>query len=214
MEITDWFNANFTKSCFDLNLEPAYDERSQMLYIFGADIPDQKVQDKVIALIPKGQKVEFMSSLMTSTKVMINLIMKYSGCSNIMFRCNPDHEVVLEVEFSEPILCEPSSPIWTEVTRLLKADAFTKTIKYVINGEVYEPIPSGENPEGQGHNPTDLVQEEFMRRRPLPKTNSVPGKVNDDRFDYDREYLPDDIDKDVKILLETTNGVDDFLSKI
>lgn len=212
MNMMDWFNANLAKTCFDFNLEPAYDEKEKILYIFGTEVPDQEVQEQILALIPKEQPVKFLSSITGGTKALICLLLKFSGGSGIIFRCNPDHEVILEVESSNKLISDPSSPMWAEITRILKADAFTKTIKYVINGEAYEPVGNSDSSES----PFESYKEEerSMRRRPLPKSKPVPGKVNDNRFDYDREYLPEDVGRDVKILLETSDSVEEFLGKI
>ncbi|MBE3145397.1 MAG: hypothetical protein IMZ61_15970, partial [Planctomycetes bacterium] len=38
--------------------------------------------------------------------------------------------------------------------------------------------------------------------------------VKDERFDYERPFLPEDVVTDVKILLETTGSVEEFLKSI
>jgi hypothetical protein len=100
----------------------------------------------------------------------------------------------------------------------LKKDPFVETFTIKINGKVVrdssqyvgssEPSPiDDEGDDDQEHS------YQILSEAPRQSTRT-PTAVKDDRFAYERPFLPKDVATDVKILLESTGSVEEFLKKI
>jgi hypothetical protein len=217
MDINEWFNPEFINTCLSYNVEPQLTGNSLRLYCPKA--PPESIKSKILKLIPSGQPAEFIACLSSYTRAAITVYFGLHGAKESKIRITPGNGVVLDARGSagNSILTDPENPVYGRMVYILKQDPYTE--QYIIrynglvmvdsgvpnNHEVYDSDLSGmdENPE------------------PVKRTLRTAGSsakattpVPDDRFDYDREFLPKDVGTDVRILLESTSSVEDFLKAI
>jgi hypothetical protein len=123
---------------------------------------------------------------------------------------------------------QPGSPLWDQVIALLQQDPFTKSYEIRVGcchedpaGNIYRdsngyarPDPVEGVPE---ENEVDEEPRPVHQESPLLTAAKKDGKalkITDDRFDYDKDFLPKDVATDVKILLESCNSIEEFIKNI
>lgn len=180
----DYFNKEFIELCTSNRIEPMVTGDNQ-LHLICPVKPNKAIQEKILALIPKEQKVKFYESINSGTRTSILMLLTMYHAEEVAFQTGKNHDITVMVTVSsKETALQPDSPLWNKVAGLLENDPFVSIFSITVNGEE---VMAGE------------------------KGIQLPM---DDRFDYDREYLPADVGTDVRILLESSNTVEDFLSKI
>lgn len=190
--------------------------------------PGKAIEEKLGGLIPKEQPWAIVEGASTGNLSTIKVMLMMFGARDILFKNLPDHRLVLEVENApQATALEAGSPIWDQVAHVIRSDEFVQSYQIRVNGEVYRDSDGYVKPDDLPGSPEMDMEEqpplseqakanmqEFQRAQREPPKPIVTAKVEDDRFDYDRDFLPVDVGMDVKILLESTNSVEDFLKSI
>jgi hypothetical protein len=179
--------------------------------------PGDEVAEKFKALIPEEVPWTFAEGLSQSTMVQLKIGLKSIGFNRVVIQNMPGHRVALDIEPPEDHpLKGMTSPVWDIIAGLLKKDPFVETFIIRVNGKVVrdssqyvgstEPSPIDE--EG------DYMEHDYNIQPEAPRTTTKLPATNDNRFAYDRPFLPKDVATDVKILLESSGTVEEFLKNI
>jgi hypothetical protein len=174
--------------------------------------PGKDVESKFKAMIPEEVSWMFAEGLCQTTLIHIKMGLKSIGLDKVLIHNLPNHRVTVDVEAPEGHpLAGSTSPVWDMVASILKKDSFAETFIIRVNGSVVRDssqyVGSPDVPiDDEGDYMEDYVPEQSKRVPAVP--------VKDDRFDNERSFLPKDVGTDVKILLETTGSVEEFLKNI
>jgi hypothetical protein len=240
--IKTWFyEQRFKDFCIEKGLEPQLNDIGNRLVLICPKIPQGPLQKEIVRgieiLVPKEVQVEIQPGLSMNTRRIIMTFLRSHGIqpfmkvqgacgdvaiANIALLINPDKEgevalIVLMVDQTPSV--QPDAPIWREAGQLLQKDPFVKHWSIIVGPDLVrnsEGFVKGDvrtfdsNPEESSD--FEEPYEEFQSQ-----PNLRPSKIQaikDDRFDYDREFLPEDVGMDVKILLESCHTVEEFLKNI
>lgn len=223
---TRWFdNPKFRDLCIQNHIEPVIsgDER---LVLICPKLPDEQTASTFAELLPKDLDWGFSEGMSTVTMASIKVMLAMYGATRVVFQFVEGGKVVLLMPPLKGTALQPGSPLWDQVVMILQKDPFTKAYEIRVGcceekpeGDVYrnsdgyaKPDPSN----AEGVPEENEVDEPVHQESPLltaAKKAPVP-KITDDRFDYDKEFLPKDVGTDVKILLESCNSVEEFLKNI
>lgn len=108
--------------------------------------------------------------------------------------------VILDIHGNHPAFQEDR--VWTDLKIALRRNQFIKAFLIRLNGRnIFEHLPEG-------------VAEERKMLNEYMKEQTTLVEFNDSRFDSDREFLPPDVSTDLKILLESTGSVEEFLKSV
>jgi len=207
----DWFNQEFIRKCKEKGVEPIRNGMGQLLLICPR-IPPKEVQEEILAMVPSAVSSGFVPSLSNTTKAMIGLLLAQYGVTGLAFGSNNQGSCALEVEGEERTALMPESPLWGKVIHLMKNDPYTRDYQIRLNGKTIIDSQSGEYvPPPVIDSDEDSYEESESPSRPVEKPLVA---VKDDRFDYDRDFLPPDVGTDLRIVLESTKSVDEFLKLI
>jgi hypothetical protein len=220
----DWFNQEFIRKCKEKGVEPIRNGMGQLLLICPR-IPPKEVQEEILAMVPSAVSSGFVPSLSNTTKAMIGLLLAQYGVTGLAFGSNNQGSCALEVEGEERTALMPESPLWGKVIHLIKNDPFTQNYLIKLNGKVIADSQSGDYvPEeadfDESGDPTDAVLNEFQVEAMNAATEKVQARfgntpqIKDDRFEYEKDFLPPDVGTDLRIILESTNSVEEFLKSI
>ena len=179
--------------------------------------PGKDVEDKFKAMIPAEVPWAFAEGLSQVTISRIKAGLNGIGIVKVIVQMLPGHRVVLDIyPPSGHPLAGSTSPIWDLVAGMLQKDSFVQTFAIRVDGQM---VRNSEQYVGSPELPIDDEGDHYMEH----DHNNLPGaepkrtpviSVKDDRFAYDRPYLPEDVEIDVKILLESTGSVEEFLKNI
>lgn len=225
-----WFDTpEFRNVCMANKLEAAINGDGNLVLIC-PKYPGKAIEEKLAGMIPKEQPWQIVEGasmgLLASLKVMLMMF----GARNVLFTHHLDHRLILDIHNPpKSTALQPGSPLWDQIAGAMKSDEFVQTYQIRVDGEVYRdsdgytkaddlPATPEEMEDDGDHRPlSEQAKEstqEFQRAQREPPKPVVKAKVEDNRFDYDREFLPKDVGTDVKILLESCNSVEEFLKNI
>jgi len=215
-----WFdNPKFRDLCIKNQLEPVIGN-GHLVFIC-PKLPGKEIEEALAELIPKEFKWEFRERMSTMFEAAIRMVLMIYGVMSGKFQFNPNGEVILELPaLKKSMATQPGSPLWDKIAGMIKQDAFTKSFQIRVDGEVYRDSDGYSKPDPVEGIPEDNFEDNVHpvhQESPLLKAAkrvTVPDDVKDGRFDNGRDYLPTDVGTDVRILLESTLSVDDFLNNI
>lgn len=190
----------FLDVCESLDMEPV--ETNGTLVLLCSEFPEVDQMHKFDGIIPDGVKVAVKESLKTITVSAIQKYLQDMGVREGMFMMSADHYVHLEVIGPHDARFHKDSPVWNDVRAALLMDKYTKGIMIKYNGQVVL------------YNTTEDLGKAELMDKPVPQAETIMVAVKDNRFDDDRAFLPKDVSTDVRILLESTNSIDEFLQHI
>lgn len=218
-----WFdNPRFRSLCQQNRIE-AMINGNRKLVLLCPKYPGQEVEKQFKELIPEGQAWEIVMGLSTPIMATIKVILLMYGITDVGFKSLPGNKAIIEIfdVSKKNMATQPGSPLWRQVAAFLERDPFVQSYEIIVDNEVYL------NSDGYAKADTPTISaegEEFdeesmssPRHVSSPLVGRVRGsslKITDDRFDYNRSYLPKDAATDIRILLESTKTVDDFLKNI
>ena len=135
--------------------------------------------------------------------------------ATIKIQSLPVHRAVLDICTDESSsLKDDNIPVWGKIMAVISRDSFVEAFEIRLNGET---IFTSEESQTKIMREAAVEVLSELEEEVLSdlKKNVPPLKaLEDNRFDYDRDYLPTDVGTDVKILLESCNTVEDFLKSI
>jgi hypothetical protein len=230
-----WFdNPEFRNVCIQNKLEAAINGDGRLILIC-PKYPGKEVEEKLTGLIPKEQQWAIVEGISMGLCATIKVMLMMFGVRDVTFKNLPGHHIVIEIENPpKATATQPGSPLWDQLAQGLQQDAFIAnggSYQIRVNGEVYRDSDGYVKPDDLPTSPEDMEDDgdhrplseqakenmsEFQQAQRRAQRNTPPPKpaVKDDRFDYDREFLPKDVATDVKILLETCGSVEEFLKNI
>jgi hypothetical protein len=195
-----WYNPKIFELCMRYQIEPVF--REKLLILTCSKEPSDEFLQELDSLLPKDVVVEGRIGLKRSTVAFINIVMAVFGGNVESFLCPNIGEVILKVTTPDDNKAlDPVSEFWDQIVSRLVADSFTEQYTIYRNGvEVRRGAVS--------------KKEEGVSSVPKIDNKIVVPKSNEDRFDYDREFLPPDVGTDVRIALETTQDSGAFLRSL
>jgi hypothetical protein len=207
----------FLALCKTNNIEPMITGDNRLV-LMCPKYPGDGVAEKFKAMIPQEVPWTFVEGLSQTTMTNLKRGLKSVGLRALVQNMS-DHRVVVDINPPENHpLAGTTSPIWDIFSGILKKDPFVETFIIRVNGKVVrdssqyvestESSPIDDEGDYQEHNYQILPE----AHRPTTRTPAV--SVKDNRFEYDRPFLPKDVATDVKILLESTGSVEEFLKSI
>ena len=222
-----WFdNPKFRELCMQNNIEPVITGEDRLVLIC-PKLPDKQTASAFAEMIPKGMAWDFAEGLSTMTISAIKMMLAMYRVPMVAFKFSGDGKVVLMTPpLKASTATQSGSPLWDLIVGVLQRDPFTQAYEIRVGcceenpeGEVYrnsdgyaksdpsnsDGVPEENEVEGPAHQESPLLA--AAKRVPVPK-------ITDDRFDYDKDFLPKDVGTDVKILLESCNSVEEFLKNI
>jgi len=209
------YSKEFKDLCQQNGIEPVRDKNGR-LQLICPRYPSQDVQDKIKSL-SQDPTAEFVPALRTNTRALIGVLLAQFGVTGLSFIYDSQGTVVLDVEGEDRTALQPSNPgVWGKVCYMLVTDPYTKHFMIQFNGK---PIIASDPPEylrndmADSGDPTDEEAMNAATEKVQARFGNTP-QIKDDRFDYDKDFLPQDIGTDVRILAESTNSVEDFLKSI
>lgn len=229
----EWFNNEFIGLCLDNGVEPVLSGDGQLRLI--CPKKNDKVLSGIISRIPKEQKYEVLESMKTATIVKIKLMLQMIGATGLSVKDEPDqHRVTVMAmgDMQQNEALQPDSPFWNEIAFVLKDDPYVSSYEIKCNSitvrdsatfnpddnsilgsmkKEMEKVEAGDAPS------TDPILQKMFGSSGPARSESPKVKlpaVTDDRFDYDRDFLPVDVGMDVKIMLESCSSVEEFLAQI
>jgi len=188
------WSKKFLDVCAELDMEPV--ERGDVLVLLCSEYPESiETMRKFNGEIPDGQKVAVMESLKTITMSIIHEFLKEHN-ADVEISMSKDHYVTLDVQGPDEGRFSKESSLWNDVRLALLHDKYTKGILIKFNSKVVLYVSTEE------------------LEAPQAEQKSIMVEVNDTRFNDDRAFLPPDVSTDLKILLESTNSVEEFLKLV
>lgn len=237
-----WFyNSAFKEFCKTRGLEPQLNDIGDRLVLICPKVPEQPLQDEIAKelteFVPGEVEWGFSPGLSEGTRRVLGAYLKANGVPDAVEASGPlgtmrmpnkalaygdDGDVTLIfLALPKVTALQPGSPVWREIGHLLQKDPYTKTWQIVVGQDVYRNSEGYEKPDEDPNEGMDMNSEDTSREMPLiPQTPIVRAnagekfpKINDNRFDRDRDPLPKD-NMDLKILLESCGSVEEFLKNI
>ena len=184
----------FRNMCIQYHIDPAIVEGKLLLIC--PKIPSKETMEALAGMIPKDVIWEFKEGLSVMTIGAIRAALHIYGIPEPAFEFEDEGRVTIHFPMLTTEVTQPSSPLWDHIVKLLERDPFTKAWEIRVNEMMYR------NSSG------------FILGQESHKDYLNDPKINDDRFDYDRDFLPKDVGMDVKILLESCGSVEEFLKNI
>ena len=209
MKDTNWFNRDFIQFCLGYDIEPVINGDEKLMLVC-PKIPSQEVQQAILKWVPQDQPSEFKPFLRTMTRSLIGILVASNGAKGVDFGFKDNHGVMVNVV--APSGMTFSDDMWNKIAYLVKNDPHTETFEIYLNRKI---VRNSSSP--NAYEDKDMFGEEGVDFDPPSVAKEKPTVVptiKDDRFDYDRDFLPKDVGTDVKILLESTNTVEEFLKSI
>lgn len=227
----EWFNNEFIGMCLDNDIEPVLTGDNQLRLVCPKK-PNDKLMSALKARIPDGQPFVVLESMKTATIMKVKMMLQMVGATGMSVQDDPSkHKVTVLVigDMQRNEALQPDSPFWNEIAFVLKDDPYVNAYEVKCNdipvrdSETYNPdgksileamqeqmkqVEAGDAPRVLDN----LLQDMRDSKKSQPKVK-LPA-VEDDRFDYDRDFLPADIGTDVKIILESCSSVEEFLAQI
>ena len=188
-------NEMFKNICIQYHIDPAFIEGGKLL-LFCPKIPSKETEEALARIIPKGVIWEFKEGLSVMTIGAIKAALYIYGIPEPAFEFEDGGKVTIHFSILTTEVTQPNSPLWDHVAQLLQRDPFTRVWKIKVNEMVYR--------DSSG----------FILGQESHKEILDNPKIYDDRFNYDRDFLPKDVGMDVKILLESSKSVEEFLNNI
>jgi hypothetical protein len=215
--------------CEENNIEPIMVNDQVMLIC--PKTPDEDVREKILSLIPEDQPSTFIESIRTNTKVNIEYILGVYQPRSVRFRIPKKNHILLDVEGQEQTCFVSGNPLWGMIASCLNTDPFVKSYMIRFNGKIVldsenlgaveeaindavKVVQDAEN--DFEHDPADINPMPVVEsNKPAMTRRKVAAPViKDDRFNYDKEFLPPDVGTDMKILLEATKDSGEFLRSL
>ena len=214
MNKTWFFTQEFKNFCKEKGLEPriTMDDR---LVLICPKIPEKFLQEEIAKgiseLVPKEVEWGLSEGLSAQTeKTLASYLAGYGVVGGGMVYGPVGEVALIFPQVPNTTAMQPESPVWQEVGNLLMRDPYVKGYHIIVRGELFR--------NSDGYVKPDDSIDGAEDREILKSKSSVTGfkipVIKDNRFDYDREFLPMDVGTDVKILLESCNTVEDFLNNI
>lgn len=203
----------FLDLCKANRVEPVITGDNQLVLVC-PKYPGKDVEDKFKAMIPENVPWSFAEGLSQVTVSRIKAGLMGIGITKVIVQMLPGHRTVLHVYPPEKHpLAGSASPIWDIISGILQKDPFVQTFAITVYDQV---VRDSEQYVGSPELPIDNEGDDMEHDyNILPEAKRTPTvAVKDDRFAYDRPYLSKDAATDVKILLETTGSVEEFLKNI
>lgn len=191
----------FDQRVFDLckrfQIEPVFSDKT--LGLICSKEPPKEFLQELTALIPEGTIVEGMIGLRRNTVAIVNLFVLTFRGEIEEFSCPNLGEVILRVVTPEDNMAlAPENSVWDQIVSRLVADPFTEQYTIYRNGVE--------------------VRKGTAKKEEVPSEPKINNQIvlprKDNRFDYDRDYLPPDIGTDIRIALETTQDSKAFLQSL
>ena len=224
---TQWFNnPKFRTLCMQNHVEPVISGDDRLVLIC-PKLPDEHTYESFAELIPKDLEWGFSEGMCTMNMAAVKMMLAMFHVPGVVFKFVEGGKVVLLMPPLKGTATQPGSPLWDQVISILQRDPFTQAYEIRVGcceenpaGDVYRNSegyakPDSSNVDGVPEE-NEVDDEPVHQESPLltaAKKGPVP-KITDDRFDYDKEFLPKDVGTDVKILLESCDSVDEFLKNI
>jgi len=203
-----WFdNETFRDLCISNHLE-AFINGDGQLILSGSKLPSPEVQKKFKALIPPEQPTMFTEGMSVAKMAILKVYLLAYGVSKVLFQHTSQGHVNFRAYTEDKSQAtQPGSPLWDDVAAGLRSDPYVKTFKIYVNDKLYR--------DSEGYSEPDEPYEGSPEdREPVREKASPKIAVKDDRFAYEREYLPPDVGTDVQILLETSEDSQAFIDRI
>jgi len=236
-----WFNNEFIEACLSRHIEPVIDGNGKLTLIC-ARVPSQEEQAKIQGLIPQGQEVSWKEGVRQYTYACLKYALQTAGAYAVRLTNLPGHRLRIEVRTSEdnPNMVPE---FWAILACLLRKDPYINGYEIILNdvrvwdsmSETPDSVPDipgcgledgyklGEQLKKRIASELDQIKDKIMdmltsdtpsKEKVVPAVKQQQASFSDDRFGYEREYLPPDVATDVKILLESTGSVEEFLKRI
>jgi hypothetical protein len=241
--IKTWFyEQRFKDFCIEKGLEPQLNDIGNRLVLICPKIPQGPLQKEIVRgieiLVPKEVHVEIQPGLSMNTRRIIMTFLHSHGIQpfikvqgtykegevtipNIAIMINPDKEgevALIVLMVNQTPSNQPDAPIWREAGQLLQKDPFVKHWSIIVGPDLVRNSEGFVKGDVRTFNsyPEEMEesQPDWEEKKSISGTSKVPATTKDDRFDYDREFLPEDVGMDVKILLESCQTVEEFLKNI
>jgi len=208
----------FLELCKANRIEPMITGENQLV-LMCPKYPGKDIEDKFRTLIPEEVPWGFVEGLSHTTMAHIKRGLSTIGIKRVIIQNLPGHRVTIDITPPENHpLAQANSPIWDVLSGILKKDSYVETFSIRVNGQEIrnsnqyvgssDPHPIDD----EGDYQPDTYK--LLPERQSTRTPTAPVSVKDDRFAYDRPCLPPDVATDVKILLESTGSVEEFLKNI
>jgi len=215
-----WFdNPSFRNICIENHIEPMMN--NGRLFLICPKLPDEKTAEALKGLIPKEVDWRFAEGMSSMIMAAIKVMLAMFGVPSVAFGFGEGGRVILDLPpLRKSTATQPGSPLWNQVASLIQRDPFTQSWQIRVDGEVYRDSEGYSKPDPIDGVPEDFEDEEdpqpVHQGSPLltAAKKVKPPEIKDDRFDYDKEFLPKDVGTDVKILLESCQSVEEFLKNI
>jgi hypothetical protein len=190
------------------------------LHLICSKKPDPSILKAFKELIPPQQQWVVEEGLSTSTKTAVTVMLGFYGM-HVEFTMN-NGMVIVEVSNASGNIAYPDNDIWNQIGTCLRRDPYLKEFQIQVNGELYRDSTGYTKTVDTSPTEDDNILFRYPEREPAHQETPLLRAVKkgptpvikDDRFDYDRDFLPPDVGMDVKILLESCNSVEEFLKKI
>ena len=215
-----WFdNPKFRELCIENHIEPVITGDDQLILVC-PKLPDEHMVSAFAELIPQELEWGFSEGLSTGSVAAVKIILGMFYVPLVVFKFETGGRVVLLIPpLNKNVRGHIPSSLWDQVVAILLRDPFTRS--YEIRVGCCQENPMGEVYRNSEGDPVKGVSEEsdngpVHQESPLltaAKKVKTP-KISDDRFNYDKEFLPKDVASDVKILLESCKNVEEFLRNI
>jgi hypothetical protein len=206
-----FFNSKFKDFCKEKGLEPhiTIDER---LVLVCPKLPEKPLQEEIAKslkeLVPAEVEWGLSEGLSAQTEKTLSSYLAGYGVRGCGMVYGPAGEIALFFpEVPDTTAMQPESPVWQEVGNLLMRDPYVKGYHIIVRGEMYRNSDGYVKPDDSGSEVDKAIPGSSVKGFKAPV-------IKDNRFNYDREFLPKDVGTDVKILLESCNSVDEFLKNI
>jgi hypothetical protein len=212
-------NPKFRNLCIENRIEPMINGEDRLVLLC-PKLPDDNIKDQFKALIPSDMSWDFAEGLSHTIISAVKVLLVMFGVPAAAFGFGPAGSGAVELmipEAPKATATQPGSPLWDQVANLLQRDPFTKVYRIVVGGEVYRDSTTGYvKPDDFDGVSEDMPQPAHQESQLLTaaKKGVKPPTITDDRFDYDKDFLPKDVGTDVRIMLESCNSVEDFLKNI
>jgi hypothetical protein len=147
-------------------------------------MPPENVQAKIKQTIPQSVHYEIKEGPRIVTTEGLRMFLGQAGASSVLLSTKK-HTLIIEISGESPLLMEKESPLWDGLERLLKHDPFVEGYEVLVNGQV------------------------------ILEYNATAAKALETSKKPERDICPtEDEIMNLRITLETSNDVLDFLEKI
>ena len=182
-------------------------------------MPPPAVKALIERKLPHNLDRQFIEDVsIGTTLLLIEEVEKHHA--TIKIQSLPAHRAVLDVSADESSsLKDDNVSVWGKIMAVISRDSFVESFEIRLNGEAIFTSEASQTKimrDAAVEVLSELEEEVLsdLKKNAPPHRETIIKAPEDNRFDYDRDYLPTDVGTDVKILLESCNTVEDFLKSI